>query len=189
MLLSQEFPMRFRGKHATLRVVRNNGHCWAEVSQGAEAFSISTNKDHYDDTDEDAAAAFIRAARQPSCVSKSLLLGGTSRETGGEALAKGGYVVIYDRGDFEEYYGYFGSPDEAEKVFTEFAEGHEKSKHKIRNAKLCRIVGPMPGKFGKEADDDEGEPPQRTKPRKKKARRGDRRGSIDHMPEDRSRGY
>jgi hypothetical protein len=64
MLLSEKFTITFRGKPAQLRVVRNNAHCWAEVSQGAENFAISTSTDHYERTDEDAAAAFERAAKR-----------------------------------------------------------------------------------------------------------------------------
>jgi hypothetical protein len=74
MLLSKEYPMTFRGKPATLRVIRNNAHCWAELSAGGESFSISTRADHYDDDDDDAAEAFKRAARNPRCVAPSLLM-------------------------------------------------------------------------------------------------------------------
>jgi hypothetical protein len=79
MILSDEFPFTFRSKPAKLRVVRNNAYCWAEAwvtvssNKKTERYSISTRADHYDEADEEAAEAFIRAARNPRCVSESLI--------------------------------------------------------------------------------------------------------------------
>jgi hypothetical protein len=73
MLLSKLFTLKYRGKAATLRVIRNNAYCWAELRAGKERYSVSTRADHYDSDDEEAAAAFTRASRNPRCVAPSLL--------------------------------------------------------------------------------------------------------------------
>lgn len=54
------------------------------------------------------------------------------------------YVIVYDSVDhtgeacLEEYYGYFSSPDEARKVWLEYAgPGIDTG---FENVKLCRVV-------------------------------------------------
>lgn len=52
-----------------------------------------------------------------------------------------GYVIVYDRLDepsgdtYEEYYGYFSSPEEARTVWSTYVGTMD-----ISNIKLCRIV-------------------------------------------------
>lgn len=54
------------------------------------------------------------------------------------------YVVVYDRigelEDFEEYYGYFSTPVEAEARFAELV-GDEQ--HGYRNARICQVIAPL----------------------------------------------
>lgn len=49
------------------------------------------------------------------------------------------FVVIYDEGETESYYGYFDSPEEAKTVFGMYAHGLE-----LTNVRLCRVVEEWP---------------------------------------------
>lgn len=68
---SQVYPFQLKGEPAELRVVRNQGYCWAEVNTLPESitlklsnFQISTYKDQYGEDDDDAAASFIQVAKR-----------------------------------------------------------------------------------------------------------------------------
>lgn len=74
MILSDPVCFALRGKPALLRVVRSNGHCWGEIRCGEERYSVTTRADQYEQADEVAAQAFIRAARNPSKLEPSLLV-------------------------------------------------------------------------------------------------------------------
>ena len=55
------------------------------------------------------------------------------------------YVIVYDRLDngeeFEEYYGYFSSVEEAKRMWKSYVDlGSEEDQAAILNVKLCRIV-------------------------------------------------
>lgn len=64
MTLSDPFPFTYQGRPAEMRVCRNNGYCWGQISCGGTVFEIETRVDHYERTDEDAAQAFIRTAQR-----------------------------------------------------------------------------------------------------------------------------
>lgn len=68
MMISHAVPFTYKGQDAQMRVLRNNGYCWGRMvlADGTEV-DVSTNTDHYDDTDTEAAEAFIRAARFARC--------------------------------------------------------------------------------------------------------------------------
>lgn len=70
MLNSEPVEFKFRGKPARMQVFRNDGFCWGRITvpSTGEKFDVNTAADHYDDTDEDAIDAFIRAARFKRCV-------------------------------------------------------------------------------------------------------------------------
>lgn len=68
---SRAYQFELKGEPAELRVVRNQGFCWGEVSTLPESrtlkvsdFQITTHKDQYDESDDDAAAAFIKVAKK-----------------------------------------------------------------------------------------------------------------------------
>lgn len=65
MLISEAFALKFNGRPANMRVIRNDGYCWGRLIclDGTE-FDVSTARDHYDDDDDKAARAFIRAAQR-----------------------------------------------------------------------------------------------------------------------------
>lgn len=79
MLISHSRDITFRGKPARLYVLRNNGYCWGRVvdDRGNE-WDISTQADHYDDTDEDALDAFQSASHRGRCIEVAIgyLFGG-----------------------------------------------------------------------------------------------------------------
>lgn len=66
MIFSEAFPFTYKGRPAQLRVIRNNGFCWGRIvcKRGGE-LDVWTRSDQYERTDE-AAAAFIRAAKRGS---------------------------------------------------------------------------------------------------------------------------
>jgi hypothetical protein len=69
MLISQGVPFVYRGQQAEMQVVRNDGYCWGRFMVGEESFDVSTAADHYEQPDDEASAAFVRASRNPRCVS------------------------------------------------------------------------------------------------------------------------
>lgn len=74
MILSPTFRLTYGAAPARLRVVRNNGCCWAEIcTESGERLTVSTSVDHYERNDEDAAREFITAAGDPSCIEPSRL--------------------------------------------------------------------------------------------------------------------
>lgn len=65
MFYSESREFKFKGKPATMTVMRNNGHCWGRiVTQDGAEFDVTTRKDWYEECDDDALEAFIRAARR-----------------------------------------------------------------------------------------------------------------------------
>ena len=54
-----------------------------------------------------------------------------------------GYVIVYDRAApgafevYEEYYGYFSSPEEARRIWSSYVAGNT---HKFDNVRLCIMV-------------------------------------------------
>lgn len=69
MLISRDFPFKFRGIPAVLNVVRNDGHCWSRVRvAGKHVADVFTNRDLYDYPDDKAAQAFIGVSNNPSNV-------------------------------------------------------------------------------------------------------------------------
>jgi hypothetical protein len=71
MLTTDTTAFTFRGEPALMQVMRNNGSCWGRISfiDRAEKFDVNTRHDWYDYPDDEAIEAFIRAARNPRCVS------------------------------------------------------------------------------------------------------------------------
>ncbi|MFN8758832.1 MAG: hypothetical protein ACK5XA_08490 [Tagaea sp.] len=65
-LWSEVFPAgRIKRQPAQVRVVRNSGECWGRlVLKDGTEMDVFVNRDWYDQEDEEAAAAFVRAARR-----------------------------------------------------------------------------------------------------------------------------
>lgn len=68
MIESTAVDFEYKGEPAKMAVLRNNGYCWGRIYQGKECLDVTIRKDWYDYSDEDAAQAFIRAARRESNV-------------------------------------------------------------------------------------------------------------------------
>ena len=64
MIASDPVEFAFRGVAARMQVFRNDGFCWGRITvpSTGEKFDVNTAADHYDDADEDAIDAFIRAS-------------------------------------------------------------------------------------------------------------------------------
>ena len=74
MIISDAFPFEVRGTTALMRVVRNDGYCWGNMTVGAVQVDVSTRSDQYDKTDEEAARAFMRAAKNPANIAPAARL-------------------------------------------------------------------------------------------------------------------
>lgn len=72
MLISESRAITFRGKRATLCVLRNNGYCWGRITCGREQYDVETEDDQYDEDDLDALHAFAKAAADPRNVTRAL---------------------------------------------------------------------------------------------------------------------
>ncbi|MCC6248470.1 MAG: hypothetical protein IT499_12040 [Rubrivivax sp.] len=64
MFSSDGRQITYKGRPALLFVLRNNGECWGRLVVGGEELDVCTTRDHYDDDDATALAAFERAARR-----------------------------------------------------------------------------------------------------------------------------
>jgi hypothetical protein len=56
-------PIPFHGHTATLVVVRNDGHCWGEITDAGLHWTVDTIRSHVADDDAHALLSFARACK------------------------------------------------------------------------------------------------------------------------------
>ena len=74
MISSDAVTFTYKGKPATLCVMRNNGYCWGRIvcQDGTQWDVMHIHKDMYEQPDEDVLEAYIRLSRNPKCVNPAV---------------------------------------------------------------------------------------------------------------------
>lgn len=70
MIESASKAITYQGKPARISVMRNDGFCWGRIrlADDGTQLDVTTRRDQYDEPDEVALAAFIRASQRPQRV-------------------------------------------------------------------------------------------------------------------------